>query len=247
MKLAMEIPTAHLAQLSELTDVDFALAHLVLENKVYAEFYREQRKQGRRVLMDNSMHELNGVPLSVGELLEAARVINPNVIIPPDKLGDMQFTYAAFHNMRKHPGCRWDPALVIQGKTYEERIQHFMDGRKYSQTVCFPFREPRLEWFTQLRRGVPHTVAWPTFLHLFGVNDLRELTEWSFVLEQSGWPAAMVCVDTAKPVKWGMQEHRFKENQNLRGGGLLDHKAEMTEAQLAATVYNIAFTRRYTS
>src|SRR5690242_8773778 len=103
MKLAMEIPQAHLEEFSRLTDVDFVLAHLVLTNKEYAEFYQDRSKAGRRVVLDNGMHE-TGKPLTVPELIEACRRVHPSVVIPPDEIGNAKFTYDGFEQMRMAPG-----------------------------------------------------------------------------------------------------------------------------------------------
>src|SRR6187399_2541069 len=95
-----EIPTKYLNDLSPLLDADFALAHLVLEDPLYCEFYAEQSKKGRMVILDNSMHELPE-SLNAGEILEAADRVKPAFCIPPDKLGDVKFTYDQFEIFRK--------------------------------------------------------------------------------------------------------------------------------------------------
>lgn len=86
MKLSLEIPTAYLRDFTPLTDLDFALAHKVLENQEYANFYLDRAK-GRELILDNSMHEI-GKPLSVAELEEAAKRCNADYVIAPDQLGE---------------------------------------------------------------------------------------------------------------------------------------------------------------
>lgn len=246
MKLALEIPKQHLEEFSHLTDVDFALAHLVLSDSIYAEFYAEQVKQGRRVLLDNGMHEQGGKSLTVPEIIEAAKRVNPTVVIPPDKLGDAEFTYAGFKALRTDPQNRWEPALVIQGSTHEERVRLFMDGRQYSNTLCLPYREPRSQWFKELVSATPKHVAWPGHLHLFGVNTLDELQWFSTFCERVGWPAARLCVDTAKPIKWAMKGFTLNKppTDGLRGGGLLDHTVKLTAEQRMNAYFNIGYFRR---
>src|SRR5262245_2551389 len=82
----MEIPKSMLAKLSPLTDLDFALAHEVLADKAYAEFYASQAAAKRFVILDNGFHE-KGHPLEPTELVEAAKRINASVVIAPDKIG----------------------------------------------------------------------------------------------------------------------------------------------------------------
>jgi hypothetical protein len=246
MNLAMEIPIAHLEEFSQLTDDDFALAHLVLNDATYADFYAEQRKKGRRVVLDNGMHEM-GKPLTVPEILEAAKRINPSCVIPPDRIGDAQFTWEGFDQLRKHPSNRWDPALVIQGASAEDRISLFMHGRKWTYTIMFPFREPRTEWFVDMVRRVPKTVQWPPHLHLLGVNSLEELRLWTNLCEIHGWSARNVAVDTGKPIKWALKGRSLAELEDVRKGGLIDPKSEMDDAAKALAYFNIAYLRRFTS
>jgi len=244
MRLALEIPLTHLEEFSKVTDVDFALAHMVLNDKVYAEFYSEQRKRQRRVILDNGMHEL-GKPLSVGEIIEAARRINPSVVCPPDKLGDAAFTYAGFDELRKHASCIWDPMLIIQGETFADRIALFNHGRNHSNTLALPFREPRTTWLKELVAATPKQIAWPRHLHLFGVNELNELNWFSRFCEGLHWDAAALTVDTGKPIKWAVARKRMDEVGSLRGGGPLDHTAKLTIEQRLTALFNIAYMRRH--
>lgn len=245
MKLAMEIPKPHLEELSKLTDVDFALAHLVLEDKEYAEFYAAQSKRKRRVILDNSMHELAGKPLTVPEILEAAIRISPSVVIPPDKIGDAQFTYDSFQQMRKHPKNRWDTALVIQGETFDERCRMFMDNRQYTYTLMLPYREPRTKWFSELLSAVPKHTPWPPYLHLLGMATFDDLEYFVNQTQILGWNPRTVCIDTAKPIKWGMLNTKLDTLENVHGGGLLNHSAVLTPEQMNVTLYNLSYLRRF--
>ena len=244
MQLAMEIPKPHLSELSALTDVDFALAHEVLEDAHYAKFYKEQRAQGRRVVLDNSMHELGTKALTVPELLEAAKKIDPSCVIAPDRLGDAKFTFESFEQLRKDPKLNWDPAIVIQGTTYEDRIKLFNGVRSFTQTMCLPYREPRLKWMTELIIGSPAYVKFPPYLHLLGMQDGQELVEFNKLVRQYGYPSNNVTVDTAKPIKWAMKGKKIDSLETLHGGGLLDHKAKMNDVQQALTLYNICVMRK---
>ena len=67
MKLALECPNYLLKDLQPLTDFDFILTHLVLQDKVYAEYYRESRSFK---ILDNSVNEL-GIPCSLEEMVQA--------------------------------------------------------------------------------------------------------------------------------------------------------------------------------
>lgn len=240
-----EFPIKHLSEFSTLTDGDFALAHLVLEDKIYAQFYTDQAKRGRYVVLDNSMHELPA-PLSVGEILEAADRIKPSFVIPPDKLGDVKFTYDQFDLFRKENlrhGHRL--AAVLCGSNGAERSMFFQNVRPYIDMICFPFREPRYDWFLELTASIPKHVTWPPFIHLLGVNTLEELLVWNNFLDTINWPRDRRSVDTNKMVKWGLKNKRLSTLESLRGAGPLDFNSKMDPSQMVDTLYNIAYIRKF--
>lgn len=245
MRLMAEIPTRHLAEFSPLMDGDFALAHLVLENKQYEEFYREQSKAGRLVILDNSMHELPA-PLSAGEILEAANRIKPSFVIPPDKLGDVKFTYGQFEITRKENlrhGHRL--AVVLCGSNSAERNMFYQNTRQYVDMVCLPYREPRLEWFQELVGSTPKHVPWPPFIHLLGVSTLDELHVFNQVLDLMHWPRQNRSCDTNKMVKWGLKNKTINALESLRGAGPLDFNCELDLSQKLTTLWNIAYIRKF--
>jgi hypothetical protein len=245
VKLLAEIPTKHLEEFSPLFDGDFALAHLVLEDKHYAEFYANQAKLGRLVIMDNSMHELPA-PLSVGELLAAADIIKPSFVIPPDKLGDPKFNMDQFELCRKENlrhGHRL--AAVLCGSNSAERNMFYNNVRPYIDMLCLPFREPRLEWFQDLVTSQPKYQSWPAHLHLLGVSSLEELEVFNHFLDTISWPRCTRSVDTNKMLKWGQKNTRMNKLPDVRSGTKLDFKATLDVSQKLDSFFNIAYMRRY--
>lgn len=73
-------PFKHLEKGAKSSDFCMVLAHLVLENEAYREFYR---KVDRVKLLDNSFFEL-GYSLSVPAMLEAASLIDADYLVMPD-------------------------------------------------------------------------------------------------------------------------------------------------------------------
>jgi hypothetical protein len=248
LRLALEIPTEHLAEFSSVTDLDYALAHEVLANPVYAAFYEQQRRKGRRVILDNGMYE-KGDPLNTAEILEAASRINPSVIIPRDKLGDANFTLEGFKEMLRHPDrqAHWKVALVIQGTSFNERVALFNACRELTDTMMLPFREPRLDWFHEFVEKIPSYIAWPPFLHLLGVNELVELVKFNEALHMSGWPAHRISVDTGKPFKWASRDSDMSQMDSVRSGGLVDLTSKFDVARKLLAYKNIAYLRTYMS
>lgn len=246
MNLAMEIPKSMLKEVSEYTDVDFALAHMVLEDDEYAAFYKEQRsKFRRRVILDNGMHELDLQPLSVNQLIEAAKKINPSCVVPPDKLGDAKFTYENFQTCRTHPSWNWDPMMVIQGGTRDERLKLFASTVRFTMTMGLPYREKRLAWFQEITAAVPAHVKLPPNLHLFGMNEVEELVSFCRLTQGLGWPAERITMDTAKPIKWAQKGKNMLGMKQVHGGGLLDHAAEMNLDQKYLMFQSLSYIRRF--
>lgn len=227
-------------------DFDFALAHLVLEHKDYAEHYAESAKRGRIVLLDNSMHE-NGHSLSVVELAEACKRIEPSFVIAPDRIGDMKFTYEGFKALRDELPRRFlrtKLAICIQGESHEQRCALFEATAKHASMICFPFREPRLHWFEQLASSIPQYVRWPPYLHLLGISSLEELVRWNSRLDALQWPRHRTSVDSNKPLRFAYNGTRMSETLELRGATWPKEMAWLPDVERTA-LFNIAFTRRF--
>ena len=86
IELALEIPTPHLGEFMPWTDLGFALAQEVLNDKTYASFYGNYPKD---IILDNGMLE-TVASLSVNQLWHASRLIKPSAIIAPDCKDEMQ-------------------------------------------------------------------------------------------------------------------------------------------------------------
>jgi hypothetical protein len=243
IKLGLEIPDSVLSLVSPLCDYDFALAHRVLENESYRAFYSAQRRSGRFVLMDNSFHEL-GHPLSVGELFQAAKLINPSVLVAPDKLGEGDWTYQQFVQLAKDPRSRdYVLAATICGDTPEARSMYLANVRHLgARMYCFPFKEPRLQWYVDLVSMNPWLAEQP--IHLFGGNDFDEHMAWVDTLLR--WRhTGPVTLDTSKPIKVAMLGQKLQVGTRMHGLGPLDHDAQINFQTLTNIYFNIAFFRRY--
>lgn len=241
----MEIPKAILEQVSPLCDLDFALAHEVLQDSEYAEFYTKQRKAGRFVIMDNGFHEL-GKPLSTIELLLAASKIQPSVVISPDWLGRPEETLKAFFELQEANQTQHKLGFVLCGSTAAQRSAIFTKVAPYVHMLCLPFKEPRFEWFADLVDRIPVTFKWPARIHLLGVNSFQELSAFKAYFRELGISDARTSVDTGKPLKFGTSVKQFSVKLPLRGAGPLktDYKG-FTDKQLATIFYNVAFLRKF--
>lgn len=239
MKLCMEIPVAHLSDLSPLCEMDFALAHMVLDHRRYASFYREMGERKREVILDNSFHEL-GVPLSPIELRLAAREIKPTVVVAPDKLGERTWNWEQWEETVEVMKGEFPVGIVVTGNEPHLRAQFISAALSRGCSWFFwPFKEAREVWLKESlhlfsRVKVRH--------HLLGVSSLSELRIIRGMFEERGIHGS---VDTSKPIKFGQKLKRFEPGIELRGIGPLRMDAVLTGEELACTYYNIAYLRRF--
>lgn len=204
IKLSLEIPTPLLADLTSRTDMDFVLAHRVLEDEEYRRFYAS-RGQGRELLLDNSMHEL-GEPLPIKDLKDAAIRVHADYVVTPDRLGDPEWTLAQFFAAKKELAPAFKIAVAMSGRTPEER-QEYLREVYDAQMLCLPYRENRLEWWEEQKP------RWWSRIHLFGVSTLNELREWVKIEDGS---LRRFSVDTAKPLKAAFIGRKLDDGDSLR-------------------------------
>jgi len=91
MKAAVIAPIPLLEKYATQSDFHMVLAHLVLESKEYAAFYRSRGELGDYLLLDNGVAE-KGVPLPMEDIAAAANRVGANEIVLPDTLYDADRT-----------------------------------------------------------------------------------------------------------------------------------------------------------
>lgn len=119
-KLAHIVPLQYL-HLTKDNMYHMCLAHLIKENKAYADFYKERRAQGQFVLMDNGAAE--GSQLSLEDLLMCYKRINPSELVLPDELCNAERTYEKTKQALAYfeeQGVKCQFMAVPQGRTFEE-------------------------------------------------------------------------------------------------------------------------------
>jgi len=83
MKVSHEVPKVLLNNSREWNDYDYCLPHLLDQDNYYRDFFYESKKQGRYIIMDNSLHEL-GEAYNYERLLHWITELQPNEFIVPD-------------------------------------------------------------------------------------------------------------------------------------------------------------------
>lgn len=253
LKLSMEIPTGYLHRWSPLVDFDFVLAHKVLADPNYAEFFK-LRSAGRDVLLDNSTHEF-GRPIPFDDLQRAARTVDATWVIAPDIVNPSIDSLQVQQNITwAETACmelddQFGVAGVLCGNDDHE-LDEWLNRCVTAgiSMLCFTFHNPdRLKWWQ-------HFEGHSTFdiidrVHILGLLSLEELRHWVSISEEH--PTITFSFDTSKALSLGVQGvlmSTLSDEQNLRGGKIkskevLEMQTFSTE-QMECVEENIYFLRK---
>ena len=83
IKISHETPLCLLEDSKHFNDYDYCLPHLLDEEKGYEEYFRQVKKEGRYIIMDNSLHEL-GEAYNNNRLMYWINELEPDEFIVPD-------------------------------------------------------------------------------------------------------------------------------------------------------------------
>ena len=83
MKISHEVPRCLLTASPDFNDYDYCLPHLLDQDKEYLAYFKEAKRKGRHIIMDNSLHEL-GEAYDSDRLLHWVNELEPNEFIVPD-------------------------------------------------------------------------------------------------------------------------------------------------------------------
>lgn len=249
LKLALEIPTSQLKRWSPLLDLDFILAHKVLNDKHYADFFAS-REKGREVILDNSTHEF-GVPIPLDQLRLAAQLSRANFVIAPDIVTEEMSQEQYFKNLRWMQEAAtalfgFNVAAVLCGRTTMERNAYTSRCVGRVKMLCFTFHDRRrFEWWEEFSCHA-YSGYFPR-IHVLGMASVDELKRWVDVSEK--YPQYSFSFDTCKPLKWGVQGKRLDQIDGTVRGGSVKSKdvlemTHFTDEQIQCIEENISYLRK---
>ena len=90
-KVSHELPINMLSRSYDINDYEYCLPHLLDQNEMYKKHFIKAKKDGRYIIMDNSLHEL-GVAYDTDRLLHWVHELEPNEFIVPDVWQDKTAT-----------------------------------------------------------------------------------------------------------------------------------------------------------
>ena len=130
MMISHECPKALFENSLDFNDYDYALVHLFDEDPEYLAFYKKCVKQGRHVLLDNSIFEL-GTAYDNDSFAKWVTELKPTEYIIPDALEDSGKTIEqAKQWMKKYSDLPGKKIGVVQGKNYFDIVNcyKYLDG-----------------------------------------------------------------------------------------------------------------------
>lgn len=217
MKIAHEAPLSIFDRVQVLTDYDYALVHLFEENEEYYNTFVKAKKDGREVLLDNSIFEL-GTAFESDTYADWVVKLKPDWYIVPDVLDNANATIDSFDSfMLTYPDLPGKVIAVAQGDTYDELVACYRylayDSRVDKVALSFnhPFfqtmQPPLGNKYYRMMRGRQKAIA--DMLrddiinkdkphHLLGCGLPQEFEEY----KDHKWIDSM---DTSNPVIHGMK------------------------------------------
>jgi len=123
VKISHELPINMLNKSYDINDYEYCLPHLLDQNEEYKNHFYKAKKDGRYIIMDNSLHEL-GEAYDTDRLLYWIEELEPNEFIVPDVWQDQTATLVNakyWMNGYKLPKNTIKVA-VVQAKNYSEAV-----------------------------------------------------------------------------------------------------------------------------
>lgn len=249
MQLALECTTKLLGQIQPFADFDFMLAHLVLKDEVYTEFYKTSDK---RKYLDNSVNEL-GTPATLEDVKAAYdKVKGPYEIcvVSPDFIGDYKQTiqiYVEFLKLFKDLPII--PVAVLQGNSYEEVFTclklYYSIHNGPPSVLAVPYdigseKKDPPELMALRRALIVSNIPNNTQIHLLGFTDINEF--WWY-----RGKANIVSLDTGIPVLLGLEGKGVEEPLQDKTKPTLDLMEGLTlsKENYGTICRNIALLRTY--
>ena len=218
IKIAHESPKSIFNEVQKYTDYDYALVHLFEEDQEYFNQFKEAIKNGREVILDNSIFELEEA-FDADKFIHWVNELRAEWYIVPDALEDTKKTMSqmADWNLRYADVAYGKKIGVVQGKTYEQikSCYEYMDKFADVDMIAISFD---YSYYTETISDKPH--------HLLGCGLPQEFSFYS----DYNW---IYSLDTSNPVVHGRKGIGYnsdglwnKESQKLHE--LMNYQVEDT-------------------
>jgi len=256
VKVSHEVPLQLLSQSEKFNDYDYCLPHLLDQFPEYEAYFREAKKKGRYIIMDNSLHEL-GEAYNTKRLLYWIEELKPDEFIVPDVWENAAMSV---RNAKTWASVELPEGVtkvaVVQGKSYIEFATSYQTYKWFGyEKIAFSygaswfqetFQHPnpyvakmmgRLKTITNLYKN--KVISDHDKVHLLGCNLPQAF------LYYKNFPF-IKSIDTSNPIIHGLEGIRYSE------GGLLhkssqkidkDFTQEVNRKQIYDILHNVEMFR----
>lgn len=219
--------------------IQMALAHVVLEDRSYAEWYRGAHNRGDYVIMDNGAAE--DERLSLEDVIRAAELCGADEIVIPDVLGDAEQSivlaeYTANYLWRHWAREAFNWMIVPHGRDLLEWIECYGRMLQYvhtigANTVGVPKYIEGMNGEGGRAKAVQllcnaNIMRWGRDIHLLGVHSepFRELEAAVGVFPH------IRSIDTCAPIAYAQQGRMMDDTprESMRWDAGVDEQHEVT-------------------
>jgi hypothetical protein len=222
MRVSHECPLALLSESRTFNDYDYALVHLFEKHLDYYNFFLESLKQGREVILDNSIFEL-GEAFDFDKYADWILKLKPTYYIIPDVLEDYKRTKGNLHKwLYKYSTLPGKKIAVVQGKHLSELTDYtyYLDNHSAVDVIAISFDYSFYEkscknvnklfsWMEGRRRLIDHLILKGAIknkpVHLLGCSVPQEFM-WYSNKEVYG---CIKSVDTSNPIVHGLYNIKY--------------------------------------
>jgi hypothetical protein len=225
IELSLEIPFDYVNSFCSKEDLSFCIAPYALQNSRYACAYGLLSQQGKPIIVDNGMYELNH-PIDNEGLISVAHDLrsftNVPYIIAPDILWNPMKSYertTAFREQACSRGLK-NIGAVVHGTNVQRMIDHYkvLVQDKY-EPICITFLENRIDFLKEIRL---ENDIWHHFLGMTTLDEIHYIRKYIPLPKR-------VSFDTCKPIKAAVHMKSIREN--VRGLGRWDPEIKLTQVQ----------------
>ena len=251
IKIAHESPKSIFKEIQAVTDYDYALVHLFEEDPEYLKLFQDALANGREVILDNSIFELEEAFDAV-KFAQWVQELKPTWYIVPDALENAKKTCSQMAAWNIHykdlPGKKIG---VVQGKTYKQikTCYEYMDKTADVDMIAISFD------YSYYTETIPHPNKYVSWM-LGRVKLLGDLLRDGVINEEKphhllgcGLPQEFAfykdykwiySLDTSNPVVHGIKGVEYREDglwskESQKLFELINHNVEDTNTIL----YNI--------
>lgn len=259
IKIAHEAPKSIFHEVEKVTDYSYALVHLFEEDPEYLKLFQDALANGREVILDNSIFELEEAFDAV-KFAQWVQELRPTWYIVPDALEDVKKTIQQMTEWNyKYKNLPGKKIGVVQGKTYEQikTCYGYMDKIANVDMIAISFD---YSYYTDI---IPHPNKYVSWM-LGRVKLLGDLLRDGVINEEKphhllgcGLPQEFAfykdykwiySLDTSNPVVHGIKGVEYREDglwskESQKLFELINHNVEDTNTIL----YNINKFRWFTN